>query len=178
MSAFRLSEISLCRLAALKYALELINEKEDELGIPRAGPNAIPSFDADAIARFVISKGEQIQQAYASQGGRPMIAPADPKSRRRLSLKKWRYFNHAKQRNYARAYYKTNRDRLIARLRAWRARTGYDLSWYQKNKARVKAGRRRTYNPAKAAAYYQANAERIKALRRASYHRERAEIAG
>jgi hypothetical protein len=58
-------ETGICRLAALKYALELINEREIELGIPLADPAAHPNYDGHvpALIRFVILKADEIGTA-------------------------------------------------------------------------------------------------------------------
>jgi len=61
------ADVGRCRLAALKYALELINEKEADLGLPMADATARPNYEgtAAALIRFVVVKADQIQAANA-----------------------------------------------------------------------------------------------------------------
>jgi hypothetical protein len=65
VSELVLDETGICRLAALKYALELINEREAELGLPLADPAAQPTYDGHvpALIRFVVLKADEIQTA-------------------------------------------------------------------------------------------------------------------
>jgi len=61
------AEVGRCRVAALRYALELINEKEADLGLPMADASARPNYDgtAAALVKFVVAKADQIQAANA-----------------------------------------------------------------------------------------------------------------
>lgn len=58
-ATFELTDIQLCYFAALVYALRLINEKADELGIEEA-----PAIDAEPLVTFVRRKGDRLVAIY------------------------------------------------------------------------------------------------------------------
>jgi hypothetical protein len=59
------AEVGRCRVAALKYALELIIEREESLGLPMADASARPNYGGlgEALIKFVVTKADQIAAA-------------------------------------------------------------------------------------------------------------------
>lgn len=186
-----MTETGLCRLAALKYALELINEREAELGIPVAQCTARPTYGGDigAIIQFVVDKGDEIFTAcLLNPSGLVLLPNPDPPAprprprrfktleahvRQLIYARNWRQRHRASCRAYYRDYYRKNRRRILAKHKAWKGRDGYSAAYYRKNAEAIKARVRANYDPERQRIYYLKNIEKIKARKRQLYRQRR-----